>query len=138
MDYQILVVVVLVFIISFKFELMSITRLLFGVFVAYFLCDIDGSKEYAWYAGIWHGIMFLPNLVRHCFWGSLYKAEICGTAYNVIYWILAIVSSVHFFISRYYEKKKKMEKRYMIEIMEEARRQELEKRKRETLEYSEK
>ncbi|MCQ2192520.1 MAG: hypothetical protein MJZ23_06615 [Paludibacteraceae bacterium] len=85
MNYLVLAVVVLVFIISFKFDWKIITRLLFGALVAYFLCDVDGSKEYAWYAGIWHGIMFLPNLVRHCIWGSLYKAEICGTAYNVLY-----------------------------------------------------
>lgn len=37
---------------------------LLGMVIAKFFGDIDLEKTYTWYSGIWHGMIFIPNLVR--------------------------------------------------------------------------
>jgi hypothetical protein len=63
-------------------------------FLGWWLCDIDASKEYTWYSGIWHGSFFVINWVRSWFTDALYKAENYTTAYNVFYWIFSILSVI--------------------------------------------
>lgn len=65
---------------------------LFMIFLAWWLCDIDPDKTYTWYSGIWHGLWFVPNLIRSWFGGALYKAEHYTAAYNVWWWISTIIS----------------------------------------------
>jgi hypothetical protein len=60
--------------------------------IAWWLCDIDASKEYTWYSGIWHGMFFGINWIRSLFSDALYKAENYTTAYNVFYWIFSSLS----------------------------------------------
>lgn len=62
------------------------------------MCDIDVGKEYFWYSGIWHGLFFEANFIRHVFLDSdiPYKAEIYTTAYNVWYWISSVFSTIGF------------------------------------------
>ncbi len=43
-----------------------LTILLYSFF-GWFLCDIDPSKDYSWYHGIWHGMFFTINFVRSWF-----------------------------------------------------------------------
>ena len=61
-------------------------------FLGWLLCDIDPSETYSWYSGIWHGLFFIPNLIRSWFGDALFKAEDYTTAYNVFYWIFAVLS----------------------------------------------
>lgn len=65
-----------------------------GCFFASWLCDIDPSRTYHWTGGIWHGLFFLPNLVRSFFTDALFKAENYTVAYNIFWWINAILSSL--------------------------------------------
>ena len=70
-------------------------------FVGWLLCDIDITKEYMWYSGIWHGIFFVPNYIRYLIWDSPYKAEIYTNAYNFFYWIFCILSTIAFLFGGY-------------------------------------
>jgi hypothetical protein len=58
-----------------------ITVLVAGLF-GWLLCDINPDKNYIWYSGIWHGIFFVPNYIRHLVWNTPFKAEIYTSAYN--------------------------------------------------------
>ena len=60
-------------------------------FLGWLLCDIDTEKAYTWFSGIWHGIFFVPNLLRSWFGDALYKAETYTTAYNIFFWIFSIL-----------------------------------------------
>ena len=62
------------------------------MFIGWLLCDIDPDKHYSWYSGIWHGLFFIPNLLRSWFGDALYKATDYTTAYNVWWWITTISS----------------------------------------------
>ena len=53
-------------------------------------------QRYRQYAGIWHGMFFVVNLVRSWFTDALYKAEIYTAACNVFYWIFSILSVLGF------------------------------------------
>ncbi len=60
-----------------------------GCFIASLVCDINPERTYSWYSGIWHGVFFIPNLLRHFFDSAiLYKANFYTTAYNVWWWIV--------------------------------------------------
>ena len=79
-----------------------IIRLIIKIIVfclfGWILCDIAPETEYTWYFGIWHGLYFVPNLVRSLFADALYMAEIYTTAYIVFYWVSSIVSIIGLFI----------------------------------------
>ena len=70
-----------------------ITILIYG-FIGWLLCDIDVYKEYSWYSGIWQGLFFVPNYVRHLVWDTPFKAEMYTTAYNIFYWIFSVFSTI--------------------------------------------
>ncbi len=59
-------------------------------FVTKLLCDIDPNTTYTWYSGIWHGLFFVPNLIRSWLGNALFKAESYTTAYNIWWWIVVI------------------------------------------------
>ena len=61
-----------------------------GCLFAHWVCNIDPFETYSWYSGIWHGIFFIPNLVRSWFGDTLYKAELYTTGYNVFWWLTVV------------------------------------------------
>lgn len=65
--------------------------ILVSYFIGWLLCDINPDETYTWYSGIWHGMFFVPNLIRSWFSDALYKAENYTPAYNVFWWIFTIV-----------------------------------------------
>lgn len=68
------------------------------MFLGYLFCDINPEKTYYWYSGIWHGLFFIPNLIRSCFYSDvLFKANVYTTAYNIWWWIFTILSVSGFF-----------------------------------------
>lgn len=69
---------------------------LVSILLGWLLCDIDPAKEYYWYSGIWHGLFFIPNLIRSWFGDAIYKAETHTTAYNVSWWIFTVLSVLGF------------------------------------------
>ncbi len=79
---------------------------LFMIFLAWWLCDIDPDKTYTWYSGIWHGLWFVPNLIRSWFGGAIYKAEHYTAAYNVWWWIFTIRSVWNIFSGSSSEKRR--------------------------------
>lgn len=72
--------------------------ILVSMFFGWLLCDIDSSKEYSWYSGIWHGLFFIPNLIRSWFGEAIYKAESHTAAYNFFWWIFTILSMCSFLL----------------------------------------
>ena len=58
-----------------------------GCLLASWICNIDPNETYSWYSGLWHGIFFIPNLIRSWFGDTLYKAELYTSAYNVFWWL---------------------------------------------------
>lgn len=60
--------------------------------IVYFFCNIDANEPCVWYHGIWHGICVIPNFIFSWFDDRLCKAEIYTTAYNVWFWIFAVLS----------------------------------------------
>ena len=64
-------------------------------FLGWLLCDIDPSKDYSWYYGIWHG-MFLPfNFVRSILFDNVYWiAQYHSGAYSVFFWIFGIPAAL--------------------------------------------
>lgn len=63
-------------------------------FLGWLLCDINPGEKYTWFSGIWHGMFFVPNLLRSWFTDALYKAEVYTTAYNVFFWIFSILDVI--------------------------------------------
>jgi len=71
-----------------------IITILVYCFVGWVFCDINPEKYYTWYSGIWHGLFFIPNLLRSWFSDALYKAKDYSSAYNVWWWITTIWSCI--------------------------------------------
>lgn len=87
-------VIVVLGILTFFFGSRPLITILVAGLVGWLLCDINVEKVYAWYSGIWHGVFFVPNFIRHLVWDTPYKAEVYTTGYNVGYWILSILSTI--------------------------------------------
>ena len=87
-------VIIVLGILTFFFGSKPLVAILVAGLIGWLLCDIDVEKEYTWYSGIWQGIFFVPNFIRHLVWDTPYKAEIYTTAYNVWYWIFSISSTI--------------------------------------------
>lgn len=68
--------------------------LLVGIGLAWLVCDIDPAKEYTWYSGLWQGLFFIPNLIRHLLGIGLYKAIHFTTGYTICYWGCAALSCI--------------------------------------------
>ena len=63
--------------------------------LSYFVCDISPDETYSWYAGIWHGIFFLPNWMWNGFNDDiLYKANSYTAAYNFWWWFFSIITTL--------------------------------------------
>lgn len=73
-----------------------IITILVYCFVGWFFCDINPEKYYTWYSGIWHGLFFIPNLLRSWFSDALFKANDYSTAYIVWWWITTVLSCIGF------------------------------------------
>ena len=58
-----------------------ITVLVYGL-LGWLFCDIDPNKTYYWYSGIWHGLFFFINWIRHFFWDCEFKAVHFTAAYK--------------------------------------------------------
>lgn len=63
---------------------------LIACLVASWLCDINSGTTYSWYHGIWHGIFFIPNLIRSIFTDAIFKAELYSSTYNIFWWITVV------------------------------------------------
>lgn len=88
------IVIVVLGVLTFLFgPRILITVLVFGFF-GWLLCDIDVEKDYSWYSGIWHGLFFVPNFIRHLVWDTPFKAEAYTAGYNFWYWVLSIVTTI--------------------------------------------
>ena len=62
--------------------------------VAALLCNISPDKTYGFLAGIWHGIMFVPNIFRHWMFDSdiLFRAINTHLGYGITYWFFLVIS----------------------------------------------
>lgn len=87
-------VIIVLGILGFIFGPRPIIFVLVSGLIGWLLCDINIEKEYTWFYGIWHGIFFLPNYVRHLVWDTPFKADLYTTGYNVWYWIVSISSTL--------------------------------------------
>lgn len=71
----------------------------FAIFIAItffiaWLFNIEASKEYGWFAGIWHGLWAPYNWIRSIFYSETYcKAPLHTIAYN-IWWSIFLVVSI--------------------------------------------
>lgn len=65
-----------------------------GIGVAALLCNISPDKTYGFFAGAWHGLMFIPNIFRHWAFDSdiLFKAINMRSGYGVTYWFFLVLS----------------------------------------------
>lgn len=53
---------------------------------AFFLCRIKPATEYGWFAAIWHGLFFFPNIVLHWINNDiLFYSELPTTAYKIFF-----------------------------------------------------
>ena len=93
MGWTVLIVLgVLSIFFGFRLPLLILSAGLIG----WLLCDIDPLESYGWLSGIWHGIFFVPNYIRHLVWDAEFKATDYTVAYNVFYWITSILSTLGF------------------------------------------
>lgn len=88
----IVALVVLTLIFGFRIPILILMSGLLG----WLFCDIDPLESYGWLSGIWHGLFFVPNYIRHLVWDAEFKATDYTTAYNVFYWIFSIFSTLGF------------------------------------------
>ena len=71
-----------------------IVPVLINIVVAYFFCEIDTNVDYSWYAGLWHGLCIIGNLVLLLFDSS---RLIFASQSSVTYWgflLIGILTSV--------------------------------------------
>ena len=70
-------------------------RPIVAIVAAVLFVNINGTELYGWQAGLAHGLVFLPNLVRHLFDSDvLFKATNSTTGYNIAWWIAAVGSCI--------------------------------------------
>lgn len=66
-----------------------------GILLAHFICNIQAHETYCWIEGIWHGMFFIPNFVRHLFDSDiLYKASHYSAMYNIFWWSMLITGQL--------------------------------------------
>ena len=71
-------------------------------FVSYVVCNIIPKETYSWYAGIWHGLFFLPNFFRSLFVDVKFKADFYTQGYNICHWIFSFVGSAIYVFANVY------------------------------------
>lgn len=86
------------------------------ILLGWLLCHIDPYESYSWYSGIWHGIFFVPNLLKSLLWDTPYTAEICTIGYTVLFRLLSIVSILSCLGIREYKAKGHKGKKYLTKI----------------------
>lgn len=70
-----------------------VVPILINIVVAYFFCKIESGVDYTWYAGLWHGLCVIGNLVLLLFDSSrLVIAHHLSVAYYVFLAIGALAS----------------------------------------------
>ncbi len=64
----------------------------FGIaFLLAWLFNIEGGKEYGWFAGIWHGGWAPINWMRSLLFIGIYvKAPLHTSAYNNFWWVFFV------------------------------------------------
>lgn len=71
-------------------------RVLFGtviyILLGWVLCHVDQFESYTWYSGVWHGIFFVPNILKNLIWHEPYKATICTAGYQMAFWTFSLIS----------------------------------------------
>lgn len=68
---------------------------LIGIILACLMCNIHEGETYSWLSGIWHGMFFVPNFLRHLIDSDvLYKAMNYTVMYNVCWWIISIAETI--------------------------------------------
>ena len=65
-----------------------VVPVLINIVVAYFFCKIDTDVDYSWYAGLWHGLCIIGNLVLLLFDSS---RLIIASHPSVVYWIFLLI-----------------------------------------------
>lgn len=69
-----------------------------GVALAFLLCwifNIEGDKEYGWFAGSCHGSWIVYNWIRSWFFDGVFvKAPIHTSAYNFFWWVFAFLGTL--------------------------------------------
>lgn len=91
-------VIIILAILTFLTGGLALVFVLVLSLIGWLLCNIHPGETYSWYSGIWHGLFFLPNYIRHLIWGVPFKAELYTTAYNVFYWIFSILSTASYLL----------------------------------------
>ena len=72
-----------------------IVPILIAILLACLLCNIHDGETYSWLSGIWHGVFFVPNFIRHLVDASiLYKASSYTTMYNIYWWGISVVEII--------------------------------------------
>lgn len=66
------------------------------IIVGWIFCTINPHDTYSWYSGIWHGVFFLPNILKTIFWGNPYQARFVTSGYIAWYWVCAVLSVMIF------------------------------------------
>jgi len=90
---------------KFFFYVSFIGSILFyvGVFMIFCLFStkiayVNPSKEYSWYASIWHGLFAIPKWIVSWFTEGIYfKSSNSGSGYNTFWWITFIFVLLGFF-----------------------------------------
>ncbi len=86
-------------------------RLIFGiviyVFLGWIICQIDAYESYTWYSGIWHGLFFVPNILKNLFWHTPYQAVMCTTSYVVFFRLFSIISLLSCLGLNHYDSRRK-------------------------------
>lgn len=71
-------------------------KVIFGIIIyillGWLLCHIDPYENYTWYSGIWHGVFFVPNVLKNFIWHTPCKATFYTTGYLAFYCIFSIIS----------------------------------------------
>lgn len=84
------------------------------ILVGWILCHIDQYERYSWYSGIWHGFFFVPSVIKSFIWHSPYKAQMCTTGYQIMFWLFSLVSILLCLgIKRYETEDVEQEDRYL-------------------------
>lgn len=59
------------------------------------VCNIDSTHPYSGIAGLWHGIMFVPNWILSLFGEVAIKSMNSGLWYSIMWWVGTIVSVLY-------------------------------------------
>lgn len=61
------------------------------------VCEIEQTKSYNWYSGIWHGIFTAPKWVISWFIDVQFKAQNSTVMYSIYWWISCVIINLGLF-----------------------------------------